>query len=216
VTHVDAFASLTLDTTYFIVANYGQNYTYTVMLIIDAVKSTIDFDASDLANFDLDVFLYTEPPSGSVTPLKNEPIEVWIAPYDVNYDTYSYTDAAGLQTYILSTYNSTAPLYPVRVMSPSGSTTDANGFYNDTFVVDKSVFGVGVFVVLIFYMDKWNQSSTFTISSSPAAFLNEENVQSVKSLLLQSYLSADTPLKLTKVKEELISIVSIRFEVKML
>ena len=179
-TDTNHFAGLTDNTTYFIVASYGQNYTYAVMLYVDALGSTIDIDASDLANFDLDFYLYSYPFGGSEDPLENEPIEVWIAA-EAKYNAYSGTDPDDLKTHLTSaTYNSTPPYCQIKV---SSALTDGNGFYNTTFPVTLGEFGVGIFIVIVFYLDTWNISETFTISSGPAFSINNIQNQEIMNPL---------------------------------
>jgi hypothetical protein len=162
-TNASVYDTLLTDTTYFVAASYGANYTYSVMLIVQAEKSTIDINATDLSNFDLDIYLYLEPPGGSATKMANEPLEVWIAPL-TDYSTYVGSDPDALKSHLLSA-NSTGPY--CQIVSPPGALTDSNGFYNDTFVVSSLNYGTGIFVVIVFYLSTWNTSSSFIIGSGP-------------------------------------------------
>jgi hypothetical protein len=140
------------------------------MLVVQAEKSTIDINAADLDNFELDVYIYTEPLGGLAEPLKNEPIEVYIYPKDA-YDNYVGTDPDGLKTYV---NNYAQPPYPYSYFN---TTTDSNGFFNATFAVLLANHGVGVFYVVVFYLSTWNISLSFTISSGPA-FLFDTSFES--------------------------------------
>ena len=159
----DTFDSLLTDTTYFVAASYGANYTYSVMLIVQAEKSTIDLNETDLDNFELDIYLYMEPLGGTPTKLANEALEVWIAPYN-DYSSYAGIDPDELKTHLLS-FNGSAPY--CQIVTPPSATTDTNGFYNDTFIVSPSNYGTGIFVIVVFYLSTWNASRTFIIGSGP-------------------------------------------------
>ncbi|MHA2308907.1 MAG: hypothetical protein ACXABJ_06500 [Candidatus Heimdallarchaeaceae archaeon] len=159
----DTFDSLLTDTTYFVAASYGANYTYSVMLMVQAEKSTIDINETDLDNFELDIYLYLEPLGGSANKLANEPLQVWIAPNSY-YTSFVGSDPDALKAHLLSS-NSSAPY--CQIVSLPGSTTDSNGFYNDTFVVSSLNYGTGLFVVIVFYLSTWNTSRVFVIGSGP-------------------------------------------------
>ncbi|NPD89790.1 MAG: hypothetical protein HGN29_13845 [Asgard group archaeon] len=159
----DTFDSLLTGTTYFLAASYGANYTYSVMLIVQAEKSTIDINSTDLDNFELDIYLYTEPLGGSADKLANEPLEVWIAP-ESDYSSFVGTEPDDLKSHLLAA-NSTGPF--CQIVTLPGATTDSNGFYNDTFTVSSSNYGTGFFVVIVFYLSTWNTTSAFLIGSGP-------------------------------------------------
>jgi hypothetical protein len=159
----DTFDSLLTDTTYFVAASYGANYTYSVMLMVQAEKSTIDINETDLDNFELDIYLYLEPLGGSANKLANEPLQVWIAPNSY-YTSFVGSDPDALKAHLLSS-NSSAPY--CQIVSLPGSTTDSNGFYNDTFAVSSLNYGTGLFVVIVFYLSTWNTSRVFVIGSGP-------------------------------------------------
>ena len=171
----DTFDSLLTDTTYFVAASYGVNYTFSVMLIVQAEKSTININETDLDNFELDIYLYIDPLGGTPTKLANEALEVWIAPY-ADYSTYVGTDPDELKTHLID--NNVDPPYS-QIVSLPGATTDSNGFYNDTFTVSPLDYGTGIFVVVVFYLSTWNISRTFIIGSGPV-FVVDSNPSDAK------------------------------------
>ncbi len=180
----DTFDSLLTDTTYFVAASYGANYTFSVMLIVQAEKSTIDFNSTDLDNFELDIYLYTEPLGGTPTKLANEPLEVWIVP-ESDYSSYVGIDPDDLKSHLLS-FNSTAPY--CQIITPPGATTNTNGFYNDTFSVSASNYGTGIFVVVVFYLSAWNASNAFIIGSGPVFLVDFDEAKAGLSIYDDSIL----------------------------
>ncbi|MCG3222327.1 MAG: hypothetical protein H7641_13190 [Candidatus Heimdallarchaeota archaeon] len=95
--------------------------------------------------------------------MANEPLQVWIAP-NTYYTSFVGTDPDALKSHLLSS-NSSAPY--CQIVTPPSSTTDSNGFYNDTFVVSSLNYGTGQFVVIVFYLSRWNASRVFVIGSGP-------------------------------------------------
>lgn len=183
-TSIDSFGPLFDNTTYFVAAVYGQNFTYSVMLLIQADKSTIDIDASDLDNFILDFYGYIEPFGGITEPLKNEPIEVYVYP-KIAYDAFSGTDPDALKAYV---NNYARPPHPLGYYN---TTTDSNGFFNATFPVLLADHGVGVFYVVVFYLNTWNISLSFTISSGPALLVDSNYANDVSTSAGAFLLSQD-------------------------
>ena len=183
----DTFDSLDVLTTYFIVASYGTNYTYSLMQVFQAEKSTIDINETDLDNFVLDIYLYFEPPGGSAEKLANEPLEVWIVP-NSDYISFSGTDPNELKAHLL-TENSTGSTGPYcQIVSLPGARTDTNGFYNDTFPVSPSNYGTGYFLVIVFYLSVWNTSRLFLIGSGPIeSLLLDVSVEEYYYLPLENY-----------------------------
>ena len=172
----DYFA-LPEDITYFIVANYGQNYTYTVMLLIDFMRSDITLNDTlldvDLDGYILyenfDFYLYLQPLLGSPEALDGESIEVWFI-QESDYEVH--TGAKDVVTYkseLAGTLNSTIPYNKIVL----NDVTDASGFVNATILVDARNHGAGSFVFLVFYLDRWNASESVFISTPPGRFAVE-------------------------------------------
>ncbi len=170
---IDYFA-LPEDTTYFLVANYGQNYTYTVMLLIDFMRSDITLNDTDLdVTLDgfilfegFDFFLYLQPLLGSPEALDGEPIEVWFI-QESDYEVYTgATDVATYKSDLAGSLNSSIPYNKIVL----NSITDVNGFVNETILVDARNHGAGLFVFLVFYLDRWNASESVSITTPPGSF----------------------------------------------
>lgn len=169
----DYFA-LPEDTTYFIVANYGQNYTFSVMLLIDYLQSetTLNDTALDVGTDgfflweDYDFFLYMQPPLGSPEAIDGEAIEVWFI-QESDYSAYTgVTDAATYKSELATTLNASIPYNKIVYYG----ITDASGFVNTTIVIDARNHGAGAFVFLTFYLDRWNASESVFISTPPGSF----------------------------------------------
>jgi len=179
----DYFATLLEDTTYYVVALYGQNYTSTVMLVFDEVRSTIDINDTYLdvvidgsymfVDFDFSLFFQT---GGTPEAIPNQYVEVWMAPESV-YSAYVGTDPEVLKASHLLPANTSAP-YNVQIVSTGF--TDVNGYFNTSFKVDAYIYGAGDFVAITFYMGRFNASETITIETPPGALaLTEENQESI-------------------------------------
>ena len=179
----DYFAALLEDTTYYVVALYGQNYTSTVMLVFDDVRSTIDINDTYLdvvidgsymfEDFDFSLFFQTD---GPPEPIPNQYVEVWVAPESI-YTSYAGTDPTILKNNYLLPANTSAP-YNVQIVS-SGF-TDVNGYFNTSFKIDAYIYGSGDFVAIAFYMGRFNASETITIETPPGAlFIKEINQETV-------------------------------------
>ncbi len=169
----DYFA-LPEDTTYFLVANYGQNYTFSVMLLIDYLRSetTLNDTILDVGvdGFflweDFDFYLYMQPPLGAPTAIDGEAIEVWFI-QESDYEAYTgVKDVATYKSELAGILNSTIPYNKIVL----NSITDANGFVNETISVDARNHGAGSFVFLVFYLDRWNSSESVFISTPPGSF----------------------------------------------
>ncbi|MBY9001191.1 MAG: hypothetical protein KGD64_09775 [Candidatus Heimdallarchaeota archaeon] len=172
----DYFA-LPEDTTYFLVANYGQNYTFSVMLLIDFMLSDITLNDTllDVAldgfilyeNFDL--YLYLQPLLGSPEALDGESIQVWFI-QETDYEVHTGTkDVATYKSELAGVLNSTIPYNKIVL----DDVTDANGFVNATILVDARNHGAGSFVFIVFYLDRWNASESVFISTPPGSFAVE-------------------------------------------
>ncbi|MHA1417462.1 MAG: hypothetical protein ACTSVO_02450 [Candidatus Heimdallarchaeaceae archaeon] len=169
----DYFA-LPEDTTYFLVANYGQNYTYNVMLLIDFLQSDIilndtvlDVALDGYILFeDFDFFLYLQPLFGSPEALDGESIEVCFI-QESDYEAYTgVKDVATYKSELASSLNSSIPYNKIVL----NSVTDASGFVNETILVDARNHGAGSFVFIVFYLDRWNASESVYISTPPGNF----------------------------------------------
>ncbi len=169
----DYFA-LPEDTTYFLVANYGQNYTFSVMLLIDYLRTetTLNDTVLDVGvdGFflweDFDFYLYMQPPLGAPTAIAGEAIEVWFI-QESDYQAYTgVTDVATYKSELASTLNTSIPYNKILY----NGVTDVSGFVNTTIVVDARNHGAGSFVFLTFYLDRWNASASVFISTPPASF----------------------------------------------
>jgi len=169
----DYFA-LPEDTTYYLVANYGQNYTLSVMLLIDYLRSDTTLNDTFLdvgvdgfflwENFDF--FLYMQPPLGAPTAIDGEAIEVWFI-QESDYEAYTgVKDVATYKSELASTLNASIPYNKIMY----NGVTDASGFINTTIVIDARNHGAGSFVFLTFYLDRWNASASVFISTPPASF----------------------------------------------
>ena len=170
---VDFFA-LPEDTTYFLVANYGQNYTYNVMLLIDLIQTDIALNDT-LLDVALDGFilfeafdfaLYLQPLLGAPEALDGESIEVWFI-QESDYEAYTGTKTvATFKSELEGALNSSIPYNKIVL----NSVTDSNGYVNETILVDARNHGSGSFVFLVFYLDRWNTSESVFISTPPGNF----------------------------------------------
>ncbi|MHA1550507.1 MAG: hypothetical protein ACTSQC_01015 [Candidatus Heimdallarchaeaceae archaeon] len=172
---VTDYFALPEDTTYFLVANYGQNYTFSIMLLIDFLRSetTLNDTVLDVGvdgfflweNFDF--YLFMQPPLGAPTVLDGEAVEVWFI-QESDYQVYTgVKDVATYKSELTTTLNASIPYNKILY----NGVTDASGFINTTIVVDARNHGAGTFVFLTFYLDRWNASVSVFISTPPASFV---------------------------------------------
>lgn len=179
----DIFASLSLNTTYVVAAQYGQSYNFTVFLILDSLISTVlindtnlDISTDGLAIGEhVEGLLYLQTPLGAKDYLENENVEIWIVPLDEYQDYDGTITATEYQTTLLNTNSTYGPSGPYKIRTIASTTTNSSGGYSYDFVLNASLLGTGSYKVVIFYRDRWNASDTIIISAPPSLMLSNSN-----------------------------------------
>lgn len=180
-TTTDIFESSAVDTVYAIGAQYGQNYTYSFILLVDGIESDIQINTTAHDEFldgnfmfqDFDFTLVIQPPLGvPQDPIDNEVIQVWMLPY-ANWEAYDgYANATTYLSY-LSTENDSKSLK--NILNLGNGTTDSSGQFSAIYKIDIRNYGAGVFKIVTFYLDRCNASVNITIAFAPGAMLEINN-----------------------------------------
>lgn len=180
-TTTDIFESSAADTVYAIGAQYGQNYTYSFILLVDGIESNIQINTTTHDQFldgnfmfqDFDITLFIQPPlEGPQDPIDNEEIQIWMLPY-AYWEVYDgLTDATTYLSY-LSTENDTK--YLKNILNLGNGTTNLGGQFSAIYMIDVRNYGAGVFKIVTFYLDRWNASVDITIAFAPGAMLEFNN-----------------------------------------
>ncbi|MHA1218140.1 MAG: transglutaminase domain-containing protein [Candidatus Heimdallarchaeaceae archaeon] len=182
---------------YYLVASYGQNYTYTQILYFDGKYSTVDSSDyyhnqgvdGDIFAPDVDIYLYQKPPGGLPSPLIGENVEVWLVRQSV-YDAANKTDTTTLRADLV-VERDLGVLYGANDLSLGPS--DLDGFYNITLNVDVTHYGPGFYRLVVFYLDTWNISASITIAFPPAhmSYALTNIKSSISSQVLMTYSITD-------------------------
>ncbi|MCG3258906.1 MAG: hypothetical protein H7644_04115 [Candidatus Heimdallarchaeota archaeon] len=182
---------------YYLVASYGQNYTYTQILYFDGKYSTVDSSDyyhnqgvdGDIFAPDVDIYLYQKPPGGLPSPLIGENVEVWLVRQSV-YDAANITDTTTLRADLV-VERDLGVLYGANDLSLGPS--DLDGFYNITLNVDVTHYGPGFYRLVVFYLDTWNISASITIAFPPAhmSYALTNIKSSISSQVLMTYSITD-------------------------
>ncbi|MHA1778629.1 MAG: hypothetical protein ACTSYN_03565 [Candidatus Heimdallarchaeaceae archaeon] len=179
----DCLQDLSLNTTYVIAAQYGQSYNFTVIILIDGLRSTVLINDTTLDTSTdgysigehVEGLLYLQTPLGAKDYLENEPVEIWIVPLD-QYQSYDGTQNATVYQNALRTVNdSYAPSGPYKIRVVGNTITNSSGGYSLDFVLDATQLGTGSYKLIIFYSGRWNGSDTIVISAPPALQLSDSD-----------------------------------------
>lgn len=166
----DLLDGLTTDQAYALIANYGQNYTYSYFYLMDGISSTIDINSTSevvtptdfifFEDFDFSLFLIS-PLGVPIDSIEDEAIQVWMMPL-VDYEVYDGTKNSTTYLSELQTLNDTKPLK--NILSLGNGSTDLAGQFSDVYRIDASKFGAGLFKIVIFYLERWNASVDLLIT----------------------------------------------------
>ncbi len=166
----DLLDGLTTDQAYAIIANYGQNYTFSYFYLMDGISSTVDINSTSeivtptdfifFEAFDFSLFLMS-PLGVPVGSIEDEAIQVWMMPL-ADYEAYTGTKNSTTYLSELQTLNDSKPLK--NIISLGNGSTDLTGQFSDVYRIDASKFGAGLFKVVTFYLERWNASVDLLIT----------------------------------------------------
>ncbi len=181
----DAFGDLSINTGYAVAASYGANYSASPIIYLDALQSIININTTSYSYGspgyffqDITVTLQMAPPDGTVEPLPDVDVKLWMIPLEFyeEYGTSSFETADEYISYLkgLDQWN---------INNFVNGTTNEFGVFNHIYQTNFDDYGVGNFKIVTFYKDRWNGSETISISSGPASFsINEsEEVDPIQS-----------------------------------
>ncbi|MCK4844089.1 MAG: transglutaminase domain-containing protein [Candidatus Heimdallarchaeota archaeon] len=166
----DLLDGLTTDQAYVIVANYGQNYTFSYFYYMDGISSTVDINSTsvivtptDFIFFeDFDFSLFIASLLGiPIEALEDEAIQVWMMPL-ADYEIYDGTKNSTTYLSELQALNDTKDL--PNIISLGNGSTDLTGQFSAVYRIDASKFGAGLFKIVTFYLEQWNASVDLLIT----------------------------------------------------
>ncbi len=166
----DLLDGLTTDQAYALIANYGQNYTYSYFYLMDGISSTIDINSTSVIvtptdfiffeAFDFSLFLIS-PLGVPIDTIEDEAVQVWMMPL-ADYEVYTGTKDSITYLSELQTLNDSKPLQ--NIINLGNGSTDLTGQFSAVFRIDASKFGAGLFKLVTFYLERWNASVNLLIT----------------------------------------------------
>ncbi|MHA1115280.1 MAG: transglutaminase domain-containing protein [Candidatus Heimdallarchaeaceae archaeon] len=182
-TQVDYFTSLTVNTTYAILAVYGFNYSYAPIVIIDGLIASVKVNDTLLDTGtdgytmweEINVTLSMQPPNGYAEPLADEDVWLWVV-YETDWQEY---DGSIDGTTYNSTLNSSTRSYYI-----GHRKTNSNGQIIENYLIDATQLGAGKFKIVAIYSERWEGSEDIFIVVGPAlsVIINTKN-----TVILDSY-----------------------------
>ncbi|MHA1302838.1 MAG: transglutaminase domain-containing protein [Candidatus Heimdallarchaeaceae archaeon] len=172
-TSVDYFASLTVNTTYAVVALYGLNYSYAPIVIIDGLIASVKVNDTVLDTAvdgytmweEINVTLQMQPPNGVAEPLKNEDVWLWIV-YDTDWQAYDGS--------VTGTEYNTTLTGTTRSKYIGHYITNSNGQLIKDYLIDATELGAGKFKIVAIYSERWEGSEDIFITIGPALNVQPE------------------------------------------